>query len=177
MKLNLPPVKNGKYKQGHYHPENPQKYIGDVTKIIFRSSLEFKLCRYLDVNDKILKWGSEIVSIPYKRPFINQFNEVEYKSHTYYVDYYAEVVNKNLLSGVEKMLIEVKPHKEYLQVINNIIPAKPLKETKKKLESWNYALNEYNKNKYKWSFANQYSNERGYTFLVITEEIINKLPI
>lgn len=32
--------KKGKYYQGKYKPKNPEKYVGDINNIIFRSSWE-----------------------------------------------------------------------------------------------------------------------------------------
>jgi hypothetical protein len=35
---NLKPTSSGQFKQGYFNPKNPEKYIGDLAKIIFRSS-------------------------------------------------------------------------------------------------------------------------------------------
>jgi hypothetical protein len=56
---------NGIYKSGLYEPINPEKYIGDVHNIIFRSSWEFRFCKYCDTNENILKWSSEPLQISY----------------------------------------------------------------------------------------------------------------
>ena len=50
---------------GKYKPLNPKKYVGNSSKVIYRSLWERKLMVYCDNNDKVLEWGSEEVIIPY----------------------------------------------------------------------------------------------------------------
>jgi hypothetical protein len=50
--------------KGKYKPQNPQKYKGDPTKIIYRSLWERKFMVYCDTNVNILQWASEEVIIP-----------------------------------------------------------------------------------------------------------------
>jgi hypothetical protein len=59
---------NGEYRSGKYEPKNPEKYIGDIHNIIYRSSWEYRFCTYCDTNDAIVKWSSEPVSIDYYNP-------------------------------------------------------------------------------------------------------------
>ena len=33
---------NGEYRSGKYEPKNPEKYIGDIHNIIYRSSWEYR---------------------------------------------------------------------------------------------------------------------------------------
>jgi len=68
---------NGEYKSGKYEPKNPEKYIGDVHNIIYRSSWELRFCIYCDNNDGIVKWSSEPVVIPY-------YNPLDKKEHKLY---------------------------------------------------------------------------------------------
>ena len=70
---------NGEYKSGKYVPRNPDKYIGDIHNIIFRSSWEQRFCIYCDTNESILKWSSEPLKIPY-------YNPLDKKEHQYNVD-------------------------------------------------------------------------------------------
>jgi len=55
------------------------------TTLIFRSSWEFRFCKYCDTNEKILKWSSEPLQIPY-------YNPLDKKEHTYNVDFYMRVL-------------------------------------------------------------------------------------
>ena len=50
---------------GKYIPHNPKKYKGNASKIIWRSTWELKLCKHLDLSDKVLLWSSEEIVIPY----------------------------------------------------------------------------------------------------------------
>ena len=53
-----------KYK-GKYTPENPSKYMGDSTNIVYRSMWERRCMKYFDTNPSVLGWASEEISIPY----------------------------------------------------------------------------------------------------------------
>ena len=53
-----------KYK-GKYTPENPNKYMGNVNNIVYRSMWERRCMKYFDGNASILKWSSEELAIPY----------------------------------------------------------------------------------------------------------------
>ena len=48
-----------------YNPINTRKYMGDPTNIVCRSMWERKMCKYLDTNQNVLRWGSEEIAIPY----------------------------------------------------------------------------------------------------------------
>ena len=58
--------------QGKFRPKNPEKYKGDPTNIIYRSSWELTVFKYLDTNSSILKWASEEIFIPYRHPLTNR---------------------------------------------------------------------------------------------------------
>ena len=60
--------RDGKYHQGRFHPQNPQKYKGDVNNIIYRSSWELKFMQWCDRNENIMEYGSEEFWIPYVSP-------------------------------------------------------------------------------------------------------------
>lgn len=167
MAYNAAPNMKNKYQQGYYVLKNPSKYIGDPEKIIYRSSLERKFCIKADLSEKIVKWGSEIVSIPYMG--------VDNKQHTYHIDFYAEVKNDENPTINDKLLIEVKPHVETMRIIENNVPQAPKKKTPTSLRNWEYAIKEFMKNKNKWVFADKYAKKRGMKFIVVTEKIVNKL--
>ncbi len=70
--------------KGRYTPKNPQKYVGNPQRIIYRSSWERKLMVYCDTNKDVLEWGSEEVIIPYLSPWDGQI-------HRYFPDFYVKV--------------------------------------------------------------------------------------
>jgi hypothetical protein len=133
-----------------FRPAYPHKYVGDVNNIIMRSSWESKLARYLDQNDNILKWGSEIKAIPY-------YSQVDKRMRRYYPDFWVVLKDR---SGVErKVIIEVKP-------LSQAIPPKTTRRQKTTL------LNEamvYQRNQDKWSAAREYAAKIGFEFVVMTE--------
>lgn len=149
-----------RYNQGYYQLQNAEKYIGDPSQIVFKSSWERKFCTYCDINPNILKWGSEVATIPYIGP--------DQKTHRYHIDFYIETANHE--TGVNnKILVEVKPHGETL------MPKPPTKSTAKAMESYEYSLKMYQKNLYKWAAAKQYAIERGMKFMIITENQLDKI--
>jgi hypothetical protein len=166
MAYNARPNQTTKYTQGYYQLLNESKYISNPNQIIYRSSLELKFCKFLDESKKVIRWGSEVVSIPYK--------SFDNKMHTYHIDFYVEVENKNNPNGMDRLLVEVKPHIESMNIINNTPPKKPKKSTPTSLRNWEYALKEFAKNKHKWSHAQEYARIKNYKFVVVTEKTINK---
>ena len=89
--------------KGYFKANNPQKYRGDPTKIIYRSSWELKLMLYLDSHPDIIWWQSEEVVIPYLSPIDNRI-------HRYFPDF---LVKKKKADGtVEVEMIEIKPKKQ-----------------------------------------------------------------
>ena len=50
---------DNKYKQGFYYPKNPNKYVGDVDNIVYRSSWELRVFKWMDDNPSVLEWASE----------------------------------------------------------------------------------------------------------------------
>ena len=71
-----------------YKTQNPSKYIGNPTNIICRSLWERRVCKYLDENVNVIRWGSEEMAIPYYSP-------VDKKMHRYFPDFIAEIKTKD----------------------------------------------------------------------------------
>jgi hypothetical protein len=147
--------KNKEYNQGVFIPQNSQKYKGSFP-IYFRSSLELKVYRWMDSNDKVVTWGSESVIIPYMSPLDN-------KLHRYFVD--LVVCLRESDGTLKKLLIEIKPEK-FLQA-PKITPRKSKKTVL--FEQTQYIINNA-----KWEAARKRSEKNGYTFFVMTEKDINK---
>ena len=138
-----------------YKPRNPSKYIGDPTNIICRSLWERRVCKYLDDNINVIRWGSEELVIPYYSP-------VDRKKHRYYPDFIAEI--KDNEGKVKTYVIEVKPKKQTKP------PKKPKRQTKSYIhECMTFAVNEA-----KWNSANKFCKTEGWKFIILTED--NILP-
>jgi hypothetical protein len=151
----------GKYKQGYYQLENPVKYLGDLNKVIFRSSWEYKVMRYCDLSPHIKEWSSEPIGIKYISPIDN-------KDHRYYIYFYINVTKPNGESI--KYLAEVKPTKDYLNK-----PVLEGRKTPKKLSRYVEEMKTYIINNAKFHSAEIYAKGLGMVFITINENNIKQL--
>jgi len=106
--------------------------------------------KWCDTNPSVLEWGSETTIIPYKSPVDNRI-------HRYFCDFYVKIKSKD--DVVTKYLIEIKPEKFTKP------PAIPQKKTKRFVQE----VFQYGTNQAKWKAADEYCQERGMKFLVLTE--------
>lgn len=139
-----------KYLQGKFSPKNPDKYVGDPTKITFRSSWERRAMIFFDTNPSILKWASEEIAIPYISP-------VDNLPHRYFPDFLVKYKTRD---GIEKkMMVEIKP-------LAQCSPPKGTKKTKRLItETTTYMINMS-----KWDAAKKYCAKNGYEFTILTEK-------
>jgi hypothetical protein len=108
------PRKDKRRKTGLFVPKNPNKYLGRLDKIWFRSGLELDFYKELDLDPKVLCWEAEP-----ERFKVNYMSPIDKKIHTYFLDAYC----KKLVGGMEReFLIEVKPKSQ-------VLPPKPPKPT------------------------------------------------
>lgn len=136
--------------KGKFKPKNPQKYKGDPTNIVYRSSWELKLMFRLDDDPSVVSWGSEEIVIPYISP-------IDGKVHRYFVDFIVTRINSKGIKNT--ILIEVKPKSQTQP------PKVPAKKTKKYLnEVFTWGVNEA-----KWKYATEYCKDRGWEFVIMTE--------
>ena len=141
---------NKKFLQGKYTPKNPQKYIGNPTNIIYRSSWERKFLVYCDTNENILEYASEEIAIAYRSPIDNRI-------HKYFPDFYIKVKESN--GEIKKCIIEIKPKKQTIEPIPQ----------KRKTKGYIYEVYEYAKNQAKWKAAEEFCKDRQWEFKVLTE--------
>lgn len=144
----------GKYHQGKYSPVYPEKYVGDVNNIVYRSSWEKKMMIWCDKNPSVLRWGSEINPIKY-------YSQVDNKVRRYFVDFHVKMRNRQ--GEEEVLMIEIKPHSEKFP------PKAPKKKTAKAQKRY---LNEqltYQRNQDKWKHAEAYAKKNGMKFIVMDE--------
>ena len=133
-----------------YKPVNPHKYIGDPTNIIMRSSWETRFAIWCDRNPAVLKWSSEETVVPYISPIDN-------KAHRYFIDFKIQVRKND--GSVKTYLVEIKPDSQTKP------PVKPSRKTKRFLqEVMTWGVNEA-----KWKAAKNYAKDRGYEFIILTE--------
>lgn len=140
------------YRQGKFKPRNPQKYKGDPTNIIYRSSYEYKFMDYCDLNESINEWKSEEFFIPYRSP-------IDGNIRRYFPDFFIKY--KDSKGNIRKAVIEVKPKKDLKM---------PETNPKRKTKSWVYSVKMYAINQAKWAAAKDWCEDRGYEFRIFTEE-------
>lgn len=136
------------FRQGFFKPKNPHKYIGDLSKIVYRSSWELHAFTFLDNNVNILQWASEPVAIKYISPKDNQI-------HKYYIDLFVMYKDKN--GNTIREMLEIKPSSQ------TTVSKSKNKKTRLQ-ENLTFEVN-----KAKWLSAKAWCESRGITFRVITE--------
>jgi len=133
--------------RGLYKPKHPEKYLGNPARIVFRSSWELFLFKWLDNTPAVVQWASEEFSIPYLSPIDGQV-------HQYFPD--ALVVYKDKYGNLQKEIVEIKPYKE------TVLTPKATPRDKQAL-----VVNEA-----KWKAADRFAQQNGLRFRVITEKTI-----
>lgn len=143
----------GKWMQGKYKPIHPEKYVGDPTKITYRSSWERQLMLWLDDQPHILKWQSEEQEIPYWNPVLGRMAR-------YILDF---AFWANTPEGVKKFMIEVKPKSE---------TSEPKRGRSEADHTWADRMSTWLVNKAKWQAAMALAEKDGSKFLILTEDQI-----
>lgn len=138
------------FRQGYYTPVNPEKYVGDPTKICYRSSWELEVHKFFDNNTRVLRWASEELAIPYIKP-------TDGKLHKYYPDYWVEYITKD---G---------------EIIKEVIELKPLSQTRRpRGKASLYEHLTLAVNMAKWQAAEVWCKQHGVKFRIITERSVFK---
>ena len=141
----------GESVKSKYKPSYPNKYKGDPNNIICRSSWERRFCKYCDLNESVISWGSEEFWIPYLSP-------VDNRVHRYFPDFIMKVRESS--GQVKTYVIEVKPGKQ------TVPPKKPKRQTK----SYLYECKTYAVNQAKWKAAVEFCKDHMIEFKIITEK-------
>lgn len=133
-----------------YTPINPQKYTGDPTNIIMRSSWETKFALWCDKNPSVIKWNSEETIVPYVCPTDNRW-------HRYFIDFKIQIRDK--AGNLKTYLVEIKPDKQ----------TKPPQVPSRKTKRFLLEAATYMKNEAKWKAATNFAKDRGWEFIILTE--------
>jgi len=134
-----------KYAQGIYTVKNQHKYVGKG-KPMYRSGWELTFMIFCDTNDKIIKWASESIVIPYMHPFKG-------KRTNYIPDFF--IVYQDKYGKMNAELIEIKPKAE------SIITEKVRNARQQAVIAINHA---------KWHSAKAFCKAQGMKFRVVTED-------
>ena len=141
----------GRTLQGKFRPENPEKYKGDPSNIIYRSSWERIFMRWCDTKDHIKKWQSEEKCLWYNDP-------VTKKKRRYFPDFIIQY-EKNGVMMTE--MIEVKPQSQV---------DGPNPNPKRRTQAWMNQVKTYLTNMAKWKAAAKVCEDRGWNFRLVTEK-------
>jgi len=136
--------------KGFYKVRNYSKYKGDPTQCIFRSLWERKFMKFCDLNENIVEWSSEEIRIPYRSPLDNRI-------HQYFVDFWVCMRDKD--GSLKRYLVEIKPRKQTIPPV-----------MKKSKRTFMNEMRIYVVNESKWKSAKQYCENRGWKFLILTED-------
>lgn len=155
--------------KGRFKPQNPEKYKGDPTDIIYRSNWELTCMMKFDMNPNVLEWSSERVKVPYRSKIDDLIEQRRgyngpKRIHTYYVDFFVKVKTKS--GNIKRLLIEVKPKKDTKE------PKKEDFKGRNADRRYRNAIVTWEINKAKWKAAKEYAEDRGMSFEVFTEEHI-----
>ena len=134
---------------GKYLVINRNKYIGNPSKVTYRSLWEKDFMVYCDRNTNVLNWCSE-------NPVIKYFCPTDRKWHRYYPDFYMKVKQSN--GNIKEFIIEVKPKRQ----------TRPPKQGKSRR---NYIYEHFTRttNQAKGAAATQYCEKRKRKFMIVTE--------
>jgi hypothetical protein len=131
--------------KGLFTPLNPEKYLGDPTKIRFLSSWEARFMTFCDNNPNVIEWASEEIHIKY-------FHPVKKKLANYIPDFIIKYRDRN--GNLITEMIEIKPRKQAMI-------------TKRMT---NYEKVSLVINRAKWEAAEAYCKLANIRFRVLTEE-------
>lgn len=136
--------------KGRFQPKNPKKYNGDSTNIVYRSSWELRVMKYLDDNPNIIWWASEEISIKYVSP-------IDHKIHRYFPDFVVKMKKRD--GSIKTVVMEIKPEKQ------TKLPKQTRKTRRFIQETATYAVNQE-----KWRAADIFCQEHGWQFMLLTEK-------
>ncbi len=156
--LNVVNSRKGAWKQNFYKLQHPEKYMSSEPPF-YRSSWEQRVFYMMDTNVNVIRWGSEILEIPYSFSLQATGNK-----HKYFVDIYAEIKEND--GNIVKYAIEIKPKQQCSK------PEPPKKKSAKALKNYLYSASTYVKNQNKWKAAEAFCLSKGYKFVIWDESNI-----
>ena len=108
--------------------------------------------RKFDENPAFIEWSSEETIIPYVSP-------IDGKVHRYFIDF--KVKKRDIKTGeVITYLVEVKPKSQI----------KPPVICRRVTKRYLYEVKQWGVNDAKWKAAINFCHDRGYKFIILTEE-------
>ena len=133
--------------KGRYKVKNIGKYKGNHKEVVYRSSWERAVFRFLDGNTGVSEWSSEEYVIQYRC-------STDKNVHRYFVDIYFKDAQG------QKWLVEIKPKKQ------TKAPKGPERKTKRYLNE----VRTWGVNSSKWRYATEWCKDNGMEFKILTED-------
>jgi len=143
---------SGKWASGQFIPKNPDKYLGDPSDIIYRSSWEREAFGFCDNNPYVVKWASEEIAIPYQKP---DPRTGALKNAIYKPDLFVAIDDGK--GNLRRELIEIKPRKQTQK-------SRARKPARRMVEEYTLMVN-----KLKWEAADHWCNQRNIKFRLLSE--------
>ena len=141
--------------KGRYKPIHPEKYKGNPSNIIFRSSWERDVCQWLDNRKDVKWWMSEERCFTY-------LDKTSNKVRRYFPDF---IVCFQREYGEEIRVIEVKPK-------HQTTPPK-LPKSGRKTPTYKRQLLDFIRNQCKWHAMTNECENRGWNFSLLTEDDVS----
>lgn len=139
---------------GRYTLKNPKKYLGIGTSPIYKSRNELIAFNKFDMDDKVLRWGYEIIEIPY-------FCQIDNKIHKYKTDIYCEIKKGD---EIIRCIIEIK------QSTDLHPPVKPTLMNQRSKQRYAYSMRSYIVNMNKWKAAADFCKKANFKMVLLTEK-------
>ena len=137
--------------KGRFRPKNPQKYIGNVNNIVYRSGWEREFFIWIDKAPNVIGWNSEEIVIPY-------VNLLDKTTHRYFPDVFARIVRNG---RIVPTLIEIKPIQ---------FSVMPIKTKNQKQKTYTDSLVRYYQNGSKWLAAKEFCKDAGWEFILLCKD-------
>jgi hypothetical protein len=145
-------------QKGYFRPINRHKYMGDATKIVYRSSWELRQMSRFDLNPAVVAWSSESVVVPYLDRTRKTASGFAFRR--YYPDFLVKF--KTADGKILTQMIEIKPKKESRPPV--------MGKGKNAQKRYIQEAKTFGTNICKWEAAKRYCADRGWQFVVLTEE-------
>ena len=142
------------YKGKFTQFKNPEKYVGNIENVTYRSLWERNTMIWLDGNPNVKEWASEEIFFPYEHP-------IEGRRAKYFPDFYVKMIDNTI------RIIEVKPKKETER------PVEPKRKTKRYINE----VAAWLVNSEKWKSARYHCGANDMKFEIWTEETLDEIGI
>ena len=134
--------------------KHPEKYLGDLSNIIYRSIWERNAIRWCDENPNVKEWGSEELAIPYDNPVLGRRAK-----------YFPDLIL--VMTDGTTRIIEIKPK----------VQTQPPEPGKRKTKQYMNEVATWAINNEKWKAAKDLCERNSLQFEIWTEDTLKQMGI